>query len=174
MEGDILMAKRDEQREVERVDVPEIETELRSESRYGGVGQISEPDVDDVLEEPVGEPLTPEELEAAKAKAEVAAEEPAAEAAEPAEKEKEVEELAEKLEPARTSSPASESAPTPDELEAAFEARVAGDAKKSDSAAVPGTFHLIYESRDGKLVAFEDAAGHITAVRASKLASSDS
>ena len=167
------MAKRDEQREVERVDVPEIETELRSESRYGGVGQISEPDVDDVLEEPVGEPLTPEELEAAKAKAEVAAEEPAAEAAEPAEKELEVDEP-EVEEPAPVPEPASESAPTPDELEAAFEARVAGDAKKSGSAAVPGTFHLIYESRDGKLVAFEDAAGHITAVRASKLASSDS
>ncbi len=31
-------------------------------------------------------------------------------------------------------------------------------------------FTLIYESKDGKLCVFEDAGGHLTAVRAEKLA----
>lgn len=34
----------------------------------------------------------------------------------------------------------------------------------------PSQFSLIYESKDGKLCLFEDASGHITAVRAEKLA----
>ena len=34
----------------------------------------------------------------------------------------------------------------------------------------PSTFTLVYQSKDGKLCLFEDAAGHITAVRAEKLA----
>ncbi|MBQ9042068.1 MAG: hypothetical protein IJ111_04560 [Eggerthellaceae bacterium] len=34
----------------------------------------------------------------------------------------------------------------------------------------PSRFTLIYESKDGRLCLFEDADGHITAVRADKLA----
>ncbi len=34
----------------------------------------------------------------------------------------------------------------------------------------PGQFTLVYESKDGKLCLFEDAKGHLTAVRAEKLA----
>lgn len=34
----------------------------------------------------------------------------------------------------------------------------------------PATFTLVYESKDGKLCLFEDADGHLTAVRAAKLA----
>ena len=33
----------------------------------------------------------------------------------------------------------------------------------------PAKITLLYESRDGKLCLFEDANGHLTAVRASKL-----
>lgn len=36
--------------------------------------------------------------------------------------------------------------------------------------AIPAQVTLLYESRDGKLCLFEDAHGHITAVRASQLA----
>ena len=34
----------------------------------------------------------------------------------------------------------------------------------------PGNFSLVYESKDGKLCLFEDAEGHLTVVRAEKLA----
>lgn len=34
----------------------------------------------------------------------------------------------------------------------------------------PAQITFLYESRDGKLCLFEDADGHLTAVRASKLA----
>lgn len=34
-------------------------------------------------------------------------------------------------------------------------------------------FSLIYESEDGKLCLFQDADGHLTAVRASRLATRD-
>jgi len=34
----------------------------------------------------------------------------------------------------------------------------------------PSTFTLVYESKDGRLCLFEDADGHLTAVRAEKLA----
>ena len=34
----------------------------------------------------------------------------------------------------------------------------------------PGRFTLIYQSKDGKMCLFEDADGHLTAVRAEKLA----
>ena len=34
----------------------------------------------------------------------------------------------------------------------------------------PSQFTLIYESRDGKLCLFQDKDGHLTAVRAEKLA----
>lgn len=34
----------------------------------------------------------------------------------------------------------------------------------------PARFRLIYESSDGRLCLFEDARGHLTAVRAAKLA----
>ncbi len=34
----------------------------------------------------------------------------------------------------------------------------------------PTRVRLLYESRDGKLCLFEDSSGHITAVRASRLA----
>jgi hypothetical protein len=34
----------------------------------------------------------------------------------------------------------------------------------------PATFSLVYESRDGKFCIFEDADGHLTSVRASRLA----
>lgn len=34
----------------------------------------------------------------------------------------------------------------------------------------PARFALVYESKDGRLCIFEDADGHLTAVRASKLA----
>lgn len=33
-----------------------------------------------------------------------------------------------------------------------------------------GRFTLVYESKDGRLCLFEDADGHLTAVRADKLA----
>lgn len=34
----------------------------------------------------------------------------------------------------------------------------------------PAKFSLLYESKDGKLCLFEDAKGHLTAVRAERLA----
>ena len=34
----------------------------------------------------------------------------------------------------------------------------------------PGQFALVYESKDGRLCMFEDAEGHLTVVRAEKLA----
>lgn len=47
------------------------------------------------------------------------------------------------------------------------------DAKVADPQPVefpPAQFTLVYESKDGKLCVFEDAKGHLTAVRAEKLA----
>ena len=41
------------------------------------------------------------------------------------------------------------------------------DERRPNSA--PARITFLYESRDGKLCLFEDASGHITAVRASKL-----
>lgn len=34
----------------------------------------------------------------------------------------------------------------------------------------PGRFMLVYESKDGRLCMFEDVEGHLTVVRAEKLA----
>ena len=34
----------------------------------------------------------------------------------------------------------------------------------------PGTFSLVYESKDKRFCLFEDKSGHLTAVRAEKLA----
>lgn len=42
--------------------------------------------------------------------------------------------------------------------------------KKPESALVPAKITLLYESRDKKLCLFEDAQGHLTAVRTSRLA----
>lgn len=39
-----------------------------------------------------------------------------------------------------------------------------------DSLAAPGRFSFVCESLDGRLCLFEDADGHYTAVRASRLA----
>ncbi len=38
------------------------------------------------------------------------------------------------------------------------------------TGAVPGRISLLYESRDGGICVFEDAEGHLTAVRTSRLA----
>ena len=47
-----------------------------------------------------------------------------------------------------------------------------GDAenRSSKQANVPADFSLLYESRDGRFCLFEDASGHLTAVRAANLA----
>ncbi len=42
--------------------------------------------------------------------------------------------------------------------------------REGGAAFPPAQFVLIYESRDGKLCLFEDSDGHLTAVRAEKLA----
>ena len=39
-----------------------------------------------------------------------------------------------------------------------------------ESLSAPAQFTLIYESRDKRFCLFEDAAGHLTSVRASRLA----
>lgn len=41
---------------------------------------------------------------------------------------------------------------------------------ESSFSSVPGTFSLLYESRDAKLCIFEDASGHLSAVKTSRLA----
>ena len=62
------------------------------------------------------------------------------------------------------------------ELERRSEARNEGNSEsrntsrvENNSPAMLARFSLLYESRDGKLCLFEDASGHVTAVRASKL-----
>lgn len=50
---------------------------------------------------------------------------------------------------------------------------MSSDAKTAGSQRVefpPSQFTLVYESRDGKLCLFQDRDGHLTAVRAEKLA----
>ena len=42
--------------------------------------------------------------------------------------------------------------------------------RKRDHGDFPAQIALLYESKDGKLCLFEDAAGHLTAVRAANLA----
>ncbi len=39
-----------------------------------------------------------------------------------------------------------------------------------DSSSAPGTFSLLYESKDGRLCTFEDSQGHLTSVDSSRLA----
>ena len=44
------------------------------------------------------------------------------------------------------------------------------EAGSNRAGAVPGRISLLYESRDGGICVFEDAEGHLTSVRASRLA----
>ena len=56
--------------------------------------------------------------------------------------------------------------------EAAGNSAADGKKRKQSKTPIsdPATFSLIYESRDGKFCIFEDKNGHLTSVRASRLA----
>ena len=60
---------------------------------------------------------------------------------------------------------------TPHDVDRSTVDRAPGEADcKADCQLAPAAIRLIYESRDGRFCLFEDANGHITSVRASKLA----
>ena len=50
------------------------------------------------------------------------------------------------------------------------EARQTARSEDKQSESAPAQIKFLYESRDGKLCLFEDAAGHLTAVPTAKLA----